>query len=187
MPDIKITPLAQLAPGRIFFSGRLYVVETIGSASKARPWGSPPGSTKGCVTLSPKSSLARFYPVVERGMVIPKFTRSDFLVDKRPTAYVFETEKEARLAASLDSDLVKDSGLNVERLPRMATWLLSDGSNPYRAYHYYQTEHTDQRFAEYCVENGFVHRTWPDDKTQHWTLLLSPDQAQGQTPVSAPL
>jgi hypothetical protein len=179
LADIKITSLAQLAPGRIFFSGRLYVVESSGSASKARPWGSPPGSTKGCVTLSPKSALARFYPVIDHGMVLPKFTRSDFLVDKKPTAYFFESEKDARLAASLDSDLIRGSGLSVERLPRMSAWLLSDGANPYRAYHYHQTAHTDQRFAEYCAEHGFVHRTWPDDKTQHWTLLLeSPDQEE---------
>ncbi len=172
MPEMVVAELCRLKPGRIFYSGRLYVIEAVGSASKARPWDAPPGTTKGCVTLSRTSVLAQFYPVVERALVLPVLKRSDFLSGRHPTAYVFESEKDARRAAQLDSDLAATGGLSLQRLPRLATWLLTDGANPYRAYHYPASRETDERYAAYCAQHQFVACTWPDERTEHWKLLF---------------
>src|SRR3972149_4644295 len=99
---MAIANLSELEPGRIFYSGRLYVIEAAGAVSKARPWGAPPGTTKNCVTLSPKSTLARFYPVIERAMVLPLLDRADFLAGDQPTAYTLENDNAAQRAAQLD-------------------------------------------------------------------------------------
>ena len=96
MPELAISDLKNLEPGRIFYSGKLYVVETVGSAAKARPWGTPPGTLKGCVTLSHRSVLAQFHLVIERALVLPALRRGDFLVNGQPTAYNFKTEQDAR-------------------------------------------------------------------------------------------
>ena len=172
MPELVIADLADLEPGRIFYSGRLYVVETTGSASRARPWGTPPGTMKGCVTFSPKSTLARFYPVIERAMVLPILDRADFLIGNLPTAYAFETVQDAQRAAQLDCDLAVRCGLSVQRLRHMAAWLLTDGANPHRLYHYKASSAAAAAYAAYRDKSKFVERTWPDDRTQHWTLLL---------------
>ena len=172
MLDLVIANLADLEPGRIFYSGRLYVVEAAGSLSKARPWGTPPGTTKDCVTLSPKSILARFYPVLERAMVLPDLDRRDFFSGDRPTAYVLKTEEEVRQAAQLDCDLAVRCGLSVQRLNRLAARLLTDGANPHRLYHYKVSEAAEAQYAAYCAEHHFVECAWPDKRTQHWTLLF---------------
>lgn len=171
MLDLAIADLSNLEPGRIFYSGRLYVVETTGSASKARPWGTPPGTTKDCVTFSRKSTLVRFYPVIERAMVLPILDRADFLLGDLPTAYTFETERDAQRAAQLDNDLAMRCGLSVQRLRRMAAWLLTDGANPHRLYHCESSSDADEAYAAYRDKHRFVERAWPDDRTQHWTLL----------------
>lgn len=171
-PDLEIVELARLRPGRIFYSGRLYIIETSGSSSKARPWGTPPGTRQGCVTLSPKSVLAQFYPVIERAMVLPPLKRSDFLIDGRPTAYSFESEKDAHRAAQLDSDLAANTGLDLQKMSRMAAWLLTDGAKPYRLYHYAGSSAADAACAVYCAKNNFVECSWPDEKTRHWLFLF---------------
>lgn len=172
MPELVIADLSRLKPGRIFYSGRLYIVEATGSASKARLWGAPPGTTKDCVTLSHKSVLVRFYPVLERAMVLPILKRSDFLLDRRPTAYSFENMTEAHRAAQLDNDLVAGSGLSLQRLQRMSAWELTDGANPYRLYHYSTSSDADERFAAYCAKNNCTACTWPDERTEHWKFLF---------------
>ncbi len=172
MPDLAITNLSQLEPGRIFYSGKLYIVEATGSVSKARPWGAPPGTTKDCLTLSSKSTLARFYPVLERAMVLPILERADFLVDGRPTAYTFANEKAAQRAAQLDCDLAMRCGLSIQRIYRLAAWLLTDGARPHRLYHYHATEASDAAYQAYCAQNDFVQRTWPDEMTPHWKFLF---------------
>jgi hypothetical protein len=174
-----IADLAGLELGRIFYSGRLYVVETTGSTSKARPWGTPPGTTKDCVTFSAKSTLARFYPVVERALVLPILERSDFLIgnsflggDLFPTAYTFVTEDDAHRAAQLDCDLAVRCGLSVQHMRRQTAWLLTDGANPHRLYHYKAPGTTEAAYAVYRDSLKFVECTWPDDRTQHWRLLF---------------
>lgn len=169
---MMIADLAKLAVGRIFYSGRLYVVEVAGQTSKARVWGTPRGTTQGCVTLSSKSALARSYPVIERALVLPVLKHRDFLHQNRPTAYTFKTEADARRAAQLDNDLAINSGLSVQRVPRIAAWLLTDGANPHRLYHYSQSSAADAEYAAYCAKHNFVECAWPDDKTRHWTLLF---------------
>jgi len=170
--ELVIADLARLKSGRIFYSGRLYVVEASGSASKARPWGTPPGTKQGSVTFSARSTLARFYPVLERALVLPIFKRADFLIDKQPTAYKFETELDARRVAQLDSDLAINSGLGLQRRYHMAAWLLTDGVNPYRIYRYGSSKAADARYADYCAKHHFVECNWPDDLTLHWKLLF---------------
>jgi hypothetical protein len=170
--DLVIADLADLEPGRIFYSGKLYIVEATGSVSKARPWGTPPGTTKNCVTLSPKSTLARFYPVIERALVLPLLDRADFLVDKSPTAYSFKTEKDAGRAAQLDCDLAVRCGLSVQRIYRIAAWLLTDGAKAHRLYHYYVANALETAYNAYCTQQGFVQSTWPDERTPHWKLLF---------------
>ena len=172
MLDMAIANLSELEPGRVFYSGRLYVIEAAGAVSKARPWGSPPGTTKNCVTLSPKSTLARFYPVIERAMLLPLLDRADFLAGDQPTAYSFENSKAAQRAAQLDCDLAVRCGLSVQRIYRIAAWLLTDGARPHRLYHYHATDASNAAFKAYCTQHGFVHCLWPDDRTPHWKLLL---------------
>ncbi len=184
MAELMIVELSKLKPGRIFYSGRLYVVEVIGSASKARPWDTPPGTTKGCLTLSRKSVLAQFYPVLEHAIVLPLLKRSDFLAERHPTAYGFETEKEARLAAQLDSDLVAGSGLSLQKMHRLAAWVLGDGANPYRIYHYRQSRFAEAEYATFCAKHKCVECAWPDEQTEHWKFLFDsnielPQEPQG--------
>jgi hypothetical protein len=170
--ELAIADLADLEPGRIFYSGKLYIVESAGAVSKARLWGTPPGATKGCVTLSPKSTLARFYPVIERALVLPNLDRADLLVGGRPTAYVFSKDKEAQRAAQLDFDLAVRCGLSIERIYRVAAWLLTDGANPHRLYHYHAADALDAAYDIYCARQGFVQCAWPDERTQHYKLLF---------------
>ena len=172
MSTLAITDLAGLEPGRIFYSGRLYVVEAKGTASMARPWESQPGSLQGIVALSRKSTLASRHPVIERAMVLPVLRRGDFFVDGQPTAYTLETEKDARLAAQLDKDLTLKAGLSLQRLNRVAAWVLTDGGNPHRLYHYKMSPETDAQYAAYCANHHCLRRNWPDEHTQHWKLLF---------------
>ncbi len=172
MPEMIIAELANLPAGRLFYSGRLYIVESQGAVSKARPWGSPVGTTEGCVTLSPKGTLARFYPLIERAMVLPVFRREDFLVQGRPAVYVFKAEKDAQRAADLDRDLAAGSGLSVQRQSRLGAWLLTDGANPYRLYRHPAGATMETACAAFCAQHGFTEGMWPDDKTRHWPLLF---------------
>ncbi len=173
LPDLAIVDLSNLEPGRIFYSGRLYIIEWTGSTSKARPWDSSPGTTQGCVTLSPKSPLANFYPVVERAMVLPLLKRSDFYSNGRPTLYRFKAEKDAQRAAQLDRDLAVNSGLGTQRIPRMGAWLLTDGANPHRLYCYPTGASIEAVCAAYCAQYSFVEGMWPDERTRHWPLLFN--------------
>jgi len=170
--ELVIANLSDLEPGRIFYSGKLYVIEVTGSASRARPWGAPPGTTKDCVTVSPKSTLARFYPVIERALVLPNLDRADFLAGGRPTAYVFSKDKEAQRAAQLDLDLAAHCGLGLERIYRAAAWLLTDGANPHRLYHYQAWSAAEAAYVAYRDRGQFVEGVWPDERTPHWKLLL---------------
>ncbi len=172
MPELPIVDLGNLEPGRIFYSGRLYIVESSGAVSKARPWGSPPGTTQGCVTMSPKGTLARFYPVIERAMVLPVLRRGDFLIKGKPAAYSFEAEKDAHRAAQLDSDLAVGSGLSIQRLDRVGAWLLTDGANPHRLYSYQSSAAIGAACAAYGQKNGFIQAHWPDEHTRHFPLLF---------------
>ena len=171
MLELVIANLTGLEPGRIFYSGKLYIVESAGAVSKARPWGAQSGTTKDCVTLSPKCTLARFYPVLERALVLPNLDRADFLVGDKPTAYAFETDKAAQRAARLDCDLAMRCGLSVQRIYRIAAWLLTDGAKPHRLYHYRVANALDAAYNAYCAQQGFVQCVWPDERTPHWTLL----------------
>jgi len=173
LAELVISDLKNLEPGRIFYSGKLYVVETVGSAAKARPWGTPPGTLKGCVTLSRRSVLAQFHPVIERAMVLPVLKRGDLLVNGQPTAYTFKTEQDARRASQLDCDLALRDGVSLQRSNRLAAWLLTDGANPHRLYHYLSSSAADAAYAAYCAKYNCVKCTWPDDRTQHWPLLFS--------------
>jgi hypothetical protein len=170
--ELVITDLSDLEPDRIFYSGRLYIVESAGAVSKARPWGTQSGTTKDCVTLSPKSVLARFHPVIERALVLPNLDRSDFLANQSPTAYSFPSEKDASRAAQLDCDLAMRCGLSVQRIYRIAAWLLTDGAQPHRLYHYHVTDALDAAYDAYCAEQGFVRCAWPDEHTPHYKLLF---------------
>ena len=172
MLELAIADVSDLEPGRIFYSGRLYIVEVAGSVSKARPWGTPPGTTKECVTLSLKSTLARFYPVIERAMVLPILERADFLIGDRPTAYTFEDDKSAQRAAQLDCDMAMRCGLSVQRIYHIAAWLLTDGATPHRLYHYHATGASDAAYKAYCTQHNLAQCTWPDERTQYWKLLL---------------
>lgn len=172
--ELAIADLSKLEPGRVFYSGRLYIVEATGSVSKARPWGTPPGAMKDCVTLSPKSTLARFHPVIERAMVLPILDRADFLVGNRPTAYVFGTDKEAQRAAQLDLNLAVRCGLSLERIYRVAAWLLTDGANPHRLYHYKASGAAEAAYVAHRDKHMFVECGWPDERTPHWKMLFSP-------------
>jgi hypothetical protein len=172
LAELIISDLKNLEPGRIFYSGKLYVVETVGGASKARPWGTPPGTLKDCVTLSRRSVLAQFHPVVERALVLPVLKRGDFLVKGQPTAYSFKTEQDARRASQLDCDLALRDGVSLQRSNRFAAWLLTDGANPHRLYHYPSSSAADAAYAAYCAKHNCVKCTWPDERTQYWPLLL---------------
>ena len=173
MLELAIADLKNLEPGRIFYSGRLYVVETVGSASKARPWGTPPGTLQGCVTLSRQSVLAQFHPVIERALVLPVLKRGDFLVEGQPTAYSFKIEQDARRASQLDCDLALRDGVSLQRSNRLAAWLLTDGARPHRLYHYSSTSAADAAYTTYCAQHRCVESTWPDERTQYWPLLFS--------------
>jgi hypothetical protein len=169
---LAIADLSKLEAGRIFYSGKLYVVEATGSVSRARPWGAPPGTTKDCITLSRTGTLARFNPVIERAMVLPVLDRADFLAGDQPTAYVFETDKAAQRAAQLDLDLAMRCGLSLERIYRVAAWLLTDGANPHRLYHYKASGAAEAAYAAYCGRHPFIECAWPDERTPHWKLLF---------------
>lgn len=170
--ELVIADLSNLEPGRIFYSGKLYVVEVAGSTAKARPWGTPPGTMKDCVTLSSKSTLARFYPVIERAMVLPVLDRADLLADSSPTAYTLRNEKDAGRAAQLDCDLAVQCGLSIQRIFRVAAWLLTDGASPHRLYHYPASDASEAAFHAYCAQHNFVLGQWPDERTPHWKLLF---------------
>ena len=172
MPKLAVSDLKNLEPGRIFYSGKLYVVETVGSASKARPWGTPPGTLQGCVTLSHRSVLAQFHPVIERALVLPVLKRRDFLVEGQPTAYSFKAEQDARRASQLDCDLALRDGVSVQRSNRLAAWLLTDGANPHRLYHYPSSSAVEPMYAAYCAQHHCIESTWPDERTQYWPLLF---------------
>ncbi len=173
MPDLAISDLKYLEPGRIFYSGRLYVVEAVGSASKARPWGAPPGTLQGCVTLSRRSALAQFHPIIERALVLPVLKRGDFLVDGQPTAYSFKTEQDARRASQLDCDLALRDGVSLQRSNRLGAWLLTDGVKPHRLYHYPASSAADAAYAAYSAQHHCVESMWPDERTQYWPLLFT--------------
>ena len=170
--ELVIAKLSDLEPGRIFYSGKLYVVEVAGSTAKARPWGTPPGTMKDCITLSPKSTLARFYPVIERAMVLPVLDRADLLAGKSPTAYTLSNDKDAGRAAQLDSDLAVRCGLSIQRIYRIAAWQLTDGATAYRLYHYPASDASEAASHAYCAQHNFVLSRWPDERTPHWKLLF---------------
>jgi hypothetical protein len=172
--ELVIANLSDLESGRIFYSGKLYIVEANGAMSKARPWGAPVGTIKDCLALSPQSVTARFYPVVERAMVLPVLNRDDFLSSKSPTAYTLASEKDASRAAQLDCDLAVRCGLSIQRIYRIAAWLLTDGARPHRLYHYPASDASETAFHAYCAQHNFVLGQWPDERTPHWKLLFSP-------------
>jgi hypothetical protein len=62
--------------------------------------------------------------------------------------------------------------LSVQRIYRVAAWLLTDGAKPHRLYHYHVTAALDAAYDAYCAEQGFVQCTWPDERTPHYKLLL---------------
>lgn len=170
--ELAISDLSGLEPGRIFYSGRLYVVEAVGTAAKARPWEMPSGTLHGIVATTRQSALARFHPVIERAMVLPTLKRSDFLVNGCPTAYVFQSETDARRAAQLDRDLARRSGLHLHKISRAAVWVLTDGGNPHRIYHYPLTAVSEEQYAAYRAATGCVESEWPDEHTPYWALLF---------------
>jgi len=170
--ELAISELAGLEPGRIFYSGRLYVIEAVGTAAKARPWDMPSGTLHGIVATSRQSALARFHPVIERAMVLPTLKRSDFLLGGRPLAYVFKSETDARRAAQLDRDLAQRSGLHLHKISRAAVWVLTDGGTSHRVYHYPLTSVSDEQYAAYRVAIDCVESQWPDEHTPYWALLF---------------
>jgi len=155
-----------LPEGTLFVSpdGVLYQVVMAGSASfrKAEPWPwlsrgwSHPTERPGPVALVHGSLLARNYPVVAEGTVLPVVDRSDFLdADGRPSHYTFPNDQLARLAAQLDETLAQRSGLAARR--ERKRWILSDGKRIFRVYHYRNdsyggTVDLAARFAEEHIE-----------------------------------
>ncbi len=107
-------------------------------------------------------------------MVLPSLDRADFLVGNRPTAYVFETDKEAQCAAQLDFELAMGRGLSLERIYRVAAWLLTDGVNPRRLYHYKASGAAEAAYVAYRYKHKFVECTWLDERTLHWKMLFGP-------------
>ena len=133
-----------LPEGALFVSPNnvLYQVVMAGSAGfrKAEPWPWPPHSWVGsterprAVALVPGSLLARNYPVVAEGKLLPTVSRSDFLdSDGQPGHYVFPNEQLAKLAAQLDETLASQSSLTAWKERRR--WILSDGQRTFRVYH----------------------------------------------------
>jgi plasmid segregation protein ParM len=134
-----------LPEGALFVSpdGVLYQVVMAGSAGfhKAEPWpwphhgwSSAPGRP-GAVALVPGSLLARNYPVVTEGKLLPVVSRPDFLgPDGQPSQYTFPDERLAKLAAQLDEALAHQSGLAARK--EQERWILSDGRRTFRVYHY---------------------------------------------------
>jgi len=155
-----------LPEGALFVSpdGVLYQVVMAGSAGfrKAEPWPWPPHSWKsaagrpGAVALVPSSLLARNYPVVARGKLLPTVSRSDLLgPDGQPAHFVFPTERLARLAAQLDEKLAHQSGLTIRQ--ERVRCILSDGLHTFRVYHY-ETDRQERkldlasRFSEELIQ-----------------------------------
>jgi plasmid segregation protein ParM len=155
-----------LPEGALFVSpdGVLYQVVMAGSASfrKAEPWPWPSHGwssvpeRRGAVALVPGSLLARNYPVVTEGKLLPVVSRSDFLdPDGQPCQYIFPKERLAKLAAQLDEALAHQSGLAARK--EHQRWILSDGRRTFRAYHY-QSDNQGRdadlvtRFAEEHIE-----------------------------------
>lgn len=139
----------RLPEGTLFVSpeGVLYQVVMAGSAGfrKAEPW---PWLLSGwvgeaerpsAVALVPGSLLARNYPVVAEGEPLSPLDPGSFLDHNgQPTHHVFADEQLAKLAARLDETLASKSGLMVRKKRRR--WLLSDGRNLFRVYHYWRDE-----------------------------------------------
>jgi hypothetical protein len=90
----------------------------------------------------------------------------------RRKVYVFETDKEAQRAAQLDIDLALRCGLSLERIYRVAAWLLTDGANPHRLYHYKASGAAEAAYVAYRDKHKFVECTGPDERTPHWKLLF---------------
>ncbi len=134
-----------LPEGALFVSpqGVLYQVVMAGGAGfrKAEPWPWLPHGWSGdterpnAVALSPGSLLARTYPLVAEGRLLPTVTRSDLTSPTgEPSHYVFPNESLAKLAAQLDEALARESGLAARKERRR--WVLSDGRRVFRVYHY---------------------------------------------------
>ena len=108
------------------------------------------------MALVPSSLLARNYPVVAKGKLLPTLSRSDLLCpDGQPAHFVFPTERLAKLAAQLDEKLAHQSGLTIRQ--ERARCILSDGLHTFRVYHYEndrQERRVDlaDRFSEEDIE-----------------------------------
>jgi len=151
-----------LPEGALFVSpeGVLYQVVMAGEAGfrKAEPWPWLPHGWSGdterpnAVALVPGSLLARNYPLVSQGRPLPTVNRSELLdANDQPEQYIFPTEQLAKLASQLDETLAHRSGLGARKVNHR--WILSDGKQPFRVYHY-QRDNLDlsvdleARFAE---------------------------------------
>jgi plasmid segregation protein ParM len=148
------TVRTETLPEGTFFVGNddvLYQVVMAGSAGfrKAEPWPWLPRPRSGAqssdterpkaVALVPGSLLARNYPVVAEGKPLPEIDRSLLLdPDNQPRHYIFHLEGLAKLAAQLDEALAPQSGLAARK--ENHRWVLSDGHNDFRVYHYQQDE-----------------------------------------------
>jgi plasmid segregation protein ParM len=166
MSENKTVRTETLAEGTLFVSpdGVLYQVVMAGSAGfrKAERWPWLPqdrgdaaeGSV--AVALVPGSLLARNYPTVAEGTPLPWISRADILgPDGEPGHYVFGDERFARLAAQLDEVMTPQSGLAARK--ERHRWVLSDGRQVFRVYHYQIDRHAGNidltgRFAEESIQ-----------------------------------
>jgi plasmid segregation protein ParM len=164
--ELETVRTETLPEGALFVSldGVLYQVVMAGSAGfrKAEPWPWPPHAWVGAtgehraVALVSGSLLARNYPVVAEGRLLPTVTRSQLLTpDGQAGHYVFRTEQLTKLAARLDEALAHQSGLAAWK--ERHRWVLSDRQRTFRVYHYQRNNlgekvDLDARFAEEHIE-----------------------------------
>ncbi|MCP4536960.1 MAG: ParM/StbA family protein [Chloroflexi bacterium] len=121
----------------------LYQVVMAGNAGfrKAEPWPWLPRSQSdnierpSPVALVPGSLLARNYPLMAKGALLPTIDRANTAgTDGQPSHYLFYDERLARLAAQLDEILAHRSGLAARKDDYR--WILGDGHCAFRVYHY---------------------------------------------------
>lgn len=120
--------------GAVFLhAGSLYqVIERGGGFDFGRPWNGAPDHK---IALNPNSMLAKFYPVVETGEMLPEYSRKAQLLDHagRTPCFVFESAVQADAIARLEATLAHRSGCRFREVSRTLSGL-QDGACFFRFY-----------------------------------------------------
>lgn len=130
----SIQPTIHMPVGTVFrHNDSLYrVIERGGGFDFACPW---KGSPEQKVALNPRSMLAKFYPVIETGEILPEYARKVQLLDlsNRVLVFVFESAPHADDIAELEAALAYRSGCRLRTVSPTLSGL-HDGASFYRLY-----------------------------------------------------